>query len=133
MLIETAIRKVFAHFQNLNLLALVHDLEHDGAARADWSARHFLCPVAHGLASAQQVREVNLLNQMANLRKACDYAANCLGAQPGAVIRFVRSWDEHVLTREELLWHLRQLWDERLADAIAVQQVIQGLPVDVGG
>jgi hypothetical protein len=42
------------------------------------------------------------------------------------VLHFVRSWDEQALGREWLLGQLRQLWQERLADAEAVQQILRG-------
>jgi hypothetical protein len=125
MRISTGIREVFGHFHNLNLLALLHDLRGGRAAREDWSTTDkLLCPVAHGLASGQQVREINLLGEFANLKKACSYAAQCLGANVDAVARFVHSWDDHSLSTEVLTRHLEDIWQERLADAEAMQQVL---------
>jgi len=127
MPISTGILNVFGHFQNLNLLALMHDLRDNMTAREDWAtSAKLLCPVAHGLSSGQQVREVNLLGDIANLERACAYAAASLGADAGAVIRFVRAWDERAISTELLLMQLEEIWEERLADAEAVQAVLEG-------
>jgi hypothetical protein len=125
MRIATGIREVFGRFQNLNLLALLHALRAGRAAREDWStADNLLCPVACGLASGEQVREINLLGEFANLKKACYYAAQRLGADFEAVIRFVRSWDDRTLSAEVLIQHLEVIWQERLEDAEAMQEVL---------
>ncbi len=125
--ISNGIHAVFGHFQNLNLLALVNDLRTHEIAREDWVAiGKRLCPVAHGLANGAQVKEVNLLGEFANLGKACIYAAACLGADPAPVLHFVRSWDDHSLTTAVLLRNLEEIWEERLADAEAVQKVLAG-------
>jgi hypothetical protein len=127
MRITTGIWQVFGHFHNLNLLALIHDLRNQQTARANWTTNDkILCPVAHGLANGQQVKEVNLLGEFANLQRACTMSANWLGADPGDVLRFVRSWDDYTITTEVLLDHLEQIWHERLADAEAAQAVMNG-------
>jgi hypothetical protein len=130
------IREVFGRFQNLNLLALLHDLRGNAVARQAWSARGLLCPVAHGLAAGRQVQELNVLGQAADLEDGCDFAARQLGADPAAVFRFVRSWDEEALGRDWLYGQLQELWHERLADAVAMQEVLQGAedePAEDGG
>src|SRR5262245_43509317 len=66
MRIATIIRQVFAHFQNLNLLALIHDMRYQQVARENWTSDRLLCPVAHGLANGQQVKEINVLGEFAN-------------------------------------------------------------------
>ncbi|MCI0461441.1 MAG: hypothetical protein L0Z62_31205 [Gemmataceae bacterium] len=125
MLMSASIRAVFGHFQNLNLLALLHDLRSDQTARQAWSTGTRLCPIAHGLRAGQQVRELTILGQAAD--DGCDYAARHLGADPVAVLRFVRSWDEETLSRLGLLQQLQELWEERLADAEAVQALLHGV------
>ena len=115
------------HFHNLNLLALIHDLHSRQTEPENWTTNDkLLCPVAHGLANGQQVKEVNLLGEFANLPRACALSAAWLGADPGDVLRFVRSWDDYTVTTEVLLDHLLQIWHERLADAEAVQEVMNG-------
>ena len=48
-----------------------------------------------------------------------------LGTDPAAVFRFVCSWDAGAISRY-WLWHqLNELWQERLADAEAVQELLQ--------
>ncbi len=126
MRISAGIHDVFGRFQNLNLLALLHDLRNSRTAHADWSSGNLLCPLAHGLTSGQQVREVNFLGQIANLKRACAYAAECLGADYETVVRFVKSWDDHTLGAEVLIRYLEEIWSERLDDAEAVQEVIHG-------
>lgn len=130
MRISTGIREVFGHFHNLNLLALLHDLHADRTAREDWATTgKRLCPVAHGLSTGQQVREVNIMGEFAKLAKACDYAARCIGADPRAVVRFVRSWDDRTISTDVLLRNLQEIWEERLADAETMQQILQTMPV----
>ncbi|SRR5579875_2563842 len=124
MAIEPMIRNVFGRFQNLNLLALIYDLDQDRTARQAWASGARLCPVAHGLPTEQQVQQLSLLGQMAGLGQGCDVAARHLGADPRSVERFVRSWDTDTLSRVWLLQQLYELWLERLDDAEAVQEML---------
>jgi len=126
MPVSTRIRDVFGYFQNLNLLALLHDLRTHHAARQAWSTGTVLCPIAHGLPAGEQVRELNLLGQSADLKWGCDYAAQFLGADPAAIFRFVRAWDEETLGRIWLFQQLQELWEERLADAEVMQEFLHG-------
>ncbi len=121
MPVHSNIRAVFAHFQNLNLLSLVQDLRFGQTAWGDWSDGALLCPVAHGLPAGSDVWK---LRQSTDLARGCAYAASRLGADAQAVLRFVESWDEEVLSATCLLQQLQELWDERLADAVAVQDVL---------
>src|SRR5262245_31078444 len=123
--ISPIIRDVFVHFQNLNLLALLFDLHQDRTARQAWSSGSLLCPVAHGLPAGQQVQQLAVLGQIADLGRGCDFAARQLGADPAAVLRFVRSWDADAFSRDWLFQQLFELWQERLADAEAVQELLQ--------
>jgi hypothetical protein len=125
MSISPAIHEVFGHFQNLNLLVLLHDLGSGQTARRSWYASGQLCPVAHGLAGGQQVRQLKVLGQGAELEDGCDFAARQLGANPAAVLRFVRSWDEEVHNRQWLLRQLEALWTERLEDAETMQAILE--------
>jgi hypothetical protein len=129
MPVHATVRAVFGHFQNLNLLVLMQDLRAGQAARQGWSAGPLLCPVAHGLPAGRDVRRLNALGQGADLTQGCDYAAACLGADAGAVLRFVRCWDEEVLGAAGLSRQLQELWEERLADAEVVQGVLNGTTV----
>jgi hypothetical protein len=125
MAIESMIRDVFGRFQNLNLLALLHDLDQDRTARQAWASGSLLCPVAHGLPAGQQVRQLSWLGQMAGLGQGCDVAARHLGADPRSIQRFVRSWDaDSLISRAWLLHQLDELWQERLTDAEAVQELL---------
>ncbi|HTU23541.1 MAG TPA: hypothetical protein VMG10_36230, partial [Gemmataceae bacterium] len=67
MSISAIIRDVFGHFQNLNLLALLHDLQQDRTARQTWANGRLLCPIAHGLPAGQQVQRLSVLGQIAEL------------------------------------------------------------------
>jgi hypothetical protein len=127
MPVNATVRAVFGHFQNLNLLALVQDLHAGRAARGGWTSGTLLCPVAHGLAAGREVRALNVLGQEADIALGCDYAAHCLGADANAVLRFVRSWDDEMLGDAGLLRQLEELWEERLADAEAVQELLHGV------
>lgn len=129
MSIPSIIHEVFGRFQNLNLLALIQDLRLNETARQSWATVSLLCPVAHGLPAGAQVRELNVLGQAADLDRGCDYAARHLGADPAAVLCFVRWWDDQFLGRERLLRLLEDLWQERLVDADVVQEVLQTAPV----
>jgi hypothetical protein len=125
MVAASAGRAVFGYFQNLNLLALLEDRRQRRTARQSWFTGSLLCPVAHGLPAGEQVRELTILGQAADLDDGCAYAARHLGAEPGAVRRFVRDWDEEGMSAERLLRELEAVWRERLEDAIAVQALLQ--------
>jgi hypothetical protein len=125
MAVSAAINKVFGHFQNLNLLILLQDLRQGRTARQSWLSGDLLCPVAHGLPAGQRVRELCALGQTADLEQGCIYAARQLGADPAAVFHFVRSWDEHALGSEWLTHQLEEMWQERLADGVAMQEVLE--------
>src|SRR6516164_2919312 len=125
MSISAIIRDVFGHFQNLNLLALLHDLQQGRTARRAWSSDRLLCPVAHGLPAGEQIQRLSVLGQIAELGQSCDLAARLLGADPAAVQRFVYSWDDGAFSRRWLWKQLNELWQERLADAEAVQELLQ--------
>jgi hypothetical protein len=126
MPVHTRIRAVFGHFQNLNLLALLHDLASGQTAKWGWSSGSFLCPVAHGLPARVDIEALNNLGQTDDLIRGCDLAARRLGADPGAVLQFVRSWDEGTIAARWLFSQLFELWIERVEDAEAVQAVLQG-------
>jgi hypothetical protein len=126
MATSSGVRAVFGHFQNLNLLALLHDLRQGRTARQAWYSRGLLCPVAHGLPQGTHVWELCTRSQIADLDNSCDFAARRLGADAHAVLRFVRSWDEEALSAPSLLHQLEELWEERLADAEAVQALLEG-------
>ena len=128
MPVSSRIYSVFGHFQNLNLLALLQDLREGRTARQAWLSGSLLCPVAHGLPHGAEVQRLRALGQAADLSAGCDFAARHLGADPAAVLRFVRSWDEEALSSDALLRQLEELWAERLADAEAVQELLQGGP-----
>jgi hypothetical protein len=119
------IEAVFGHFQNLNLLALREDLRAGRTARQAWHMGSQLCPVAHGLPRGSHVQRLRVLGQDADLHVGCEFAAQQLGAEPEAVLRFVRWWDEETASTGMLLRQLDEMWEERLADAEAVQGVLE--------
>jgi hypothetical protein len=126
MPVSSNVRAVFGHFQNLNLLALLHDLYEGHTAQRAWRSGGRLCPVAHGLPAGRHVKELSVMGQAADLADGCDYAARHLGAEPDAVLRFVRGWDEETFGRGWLIRQLEELWEERLEDAEFTQQFLQG-------
>jgi hypothetical protein len=128
MAISWEVQAVFGHFQNLNLLALLHDLRAGRTAHQAWLSGSLLCPVAHGLPTGSQVRELSAMGQAAELSQGCKFAARLLGACPHDVLRFVRFWDEGEVRGPGLLRQLEEVWEERLADAEAVQEVLEGEP-----
>ena len=129
MNVEPMIRSVFGPFQNLNLLVLLEDLRHGRTAQGDWSYGDQLCPVAHGLASGRLVCDLETLDQAVSLGRACDLAARYLGADPSSVYRFVRYWDTQAFSPVWLLHQLEELWNERRADAEAVQKMLMRPPL----
>jgi hypothetical protein len=128
MTVSPRVQAVFGHFQNLNLLALLHDLRQGRTARQAWWTGSWLCPVAHGLPAGIQVRELSALGQAADLSVGCHFAARHLGAEADAVLRFVRLWDEGAVSNDGLLRQLEEVWAERLADAELLQVVLLGGP-----
>jgi hypothetical protein len=122
---DPTIHSVFGHFQNLNLLVLLHDLRSGQTAQGAWSTGTLLCPVAHGMPVGRLVDDLCYLGQTVETERACDYAARHLGAAAACVYRFVRLWDAHAFAPDWLLRQLEELWDERRADADAVQELLE--------
>jgi hypothetical protein len=125
MPVSQSVQAVFGHFQNLNLLTLLQDLRFGRATRHAWQDGPLLCPIAHGLPAGRQVQLLNILGQAADLSEGCLHAARLLGAEPGAIVRFVRFWDEGHINSDWLLRQLAEMWAERLADAQALQELLQ--------
>jgi hypothetical protein len=124
MSVTPSIHDVFGRFQNLNLLVLLHDLRANQAPRQTWARGNTLCPVAHGLASEKRVRKLCVVAEFADLRRACAYVAQELRANHGAVFGFVRSWDDGSLSQAWLYEQLVELWEERLADAELLEDLL---------
>jgi hypothetical protein len=103
-------------------------MEAGQTAWQSWSAGRLLCPVAHGLAGGQTVRQLSVMGQATDLARGCDFAAECLGADSADVLRFVRSWDDQSIGRDWLVRQLQALWEERLADAVAMQEILTEPP-----
>lgn len=122
---QSNIRSLFAHFQNLNLLALLEDLRQERTTKSRWASGSRLCPIAHGLPAGRHVRELSLREQSEDLRRSCDYAAGLIGASPKLILTFVELWDDDAVTSETLLRQLKEVWEERLQDAVAMQAVLQ--------
>jgi hypothetical protein len=125
---DSIIRNVFGHFQNLNLLVLIHDLRAGRAVQGAWAFAGDLCPVAHGMPMGQLVSTLRYMGQVFEPARASAYAAGYLGANPIDVQHFVDWWDAHVFSSDWLLGELESLWNERREDAEAVQEVISGNP-----
>ena len=123
------IKNVFAHFQNLNLLALLENLRQKRTMRSRWTFGAQLCPIAHGLPAGYHVRELSMREQSEDLRQSCEYAARLLGASPKTVLTFVEMWDDEVIASETLLRQLEDVWEERLRDAVAMQDVLRPEPL----
>jgi hypothetical protein len=122
--IDPNIRNVFDYFQNLNLLALLEDLRQQRAARGTWFSGLLLCPVAHGLGAEQQVQELYGVDQESGSERACYVAARHLGANPTELWHFVHNWDSNRITDQMLIKQLECLWDERIADAFVMQEML---------
>jgi hypothetical protein len=122
--VHSIIQDVFGRFQNLNLLVLLDDLRRERTTQGAWATADDLCPVAHGMPAGQVVSDLRYLGQTAEVERACDYAARHLGADFCSVCQFVEFWDAAILSPCWLLEQLGNLWTERLADADAVQQVL---------
>jgi len=122
--IEPNIRNVFDYFQNLNLLVLLEDLRQQRTARGAWFSGLLLCPVAHGLGAEQQVQQLYGVDQESGAERACYVAARHLGANPTEVWHFVHNWDNNWITERMLIKQLECLWDERVADAFVMQEML---------
>jgi hypothetical protein len=125
MPVSPSIQSVFGHFQNLNLLILLQDLRFNRLARHAWQDGPLLCPIAHGLPAGDRVQELNVMGQAADVSEGCLHAARLLGADPDAVLRFVRFWDQEHINSNALRRQLEEMWAERLADARALQEFLQ--------
>jgi hypothetical protein len=127
MSLELHTRQIFSFFQNLNLLVLMEDLRSGRAAKGAWFSGGDLCPIAHALPSAKYVREVIILGQAGNLHNGCEHAARHVGADPHDLVHFLHWWDQEPDGSPQLLQQLQGLWDELLADADAIQQILCGI------
>lgn len=123
---DSVVLNVFGHFQNLNLLILIQDLRAGRAMQGAWAFGGELCPVAHGMPMGQLVSTLRYMGQVFEPARASRYAARYLGANPIDVQRFVDWWDAHIFSADWLLGELETLWNERQADADAVQELIDG-------
>jgi hypothetical protein len=121
MTFRETVRNVFTHFQNLNLIVLMDDLRAKRVARLAWItyASGQLCPIAHGMPSFTALRKVIESD-------GYNQAGEFLGCDEKWPREFVEKWDIVVYRDEELLAELQEIYQERLADADAVQQVIEG-------
>ena len=79
----------------------------------------------HGLADGAVVRQLRCVSQAVNLEEACHKAAQYLGSPPADVYRFVNLWDESErFGADWLLGQLEALWEERLEDAVFMQELL---------
>src|SRR5262249_41500586 len=124
------IRQVFTHFQNLNLRVLIEDLRRGRVAQGNWTFDRELCPVAHGLCDGRTVSLVQYISQAVDLKRACERAAEHIGASPRIVYHVVTGWDAGDFNTGWLLQTLEGIWAERQADAEAVQGVLCPLTPD---
>jgi len=117
-------RRVFVHFQNLNLRILIDDLRAGRVASGNWTFDHDLCPVAHGVADGHTVGLLQHMSQSVGLERACAVAAEQIGASPRVIKHLVTTWDGGDLGPALLLRELEAIWRERLADAEVVQAML---------
>ena len=118
------VREIFGRFQNLNLLSLIHGLRDGDVDHGSWSD----CPVGYGLSYfAKRV----LFQEHRNF---C-IPAREIGCGGKYVSQFVDSWDKWDKRDKwewkwdksrsiKLLTELEDIWQERLEDALAVQEFI---------
>jgi hypothetical protein len=117
-------RQLFVHFHNLNLRFLIDDLRAGRVVAGNWTFDHDLCPVAHGVADGGTVSLLQHMTQVVGLKRACERAAEHVGASPRTIYHLVTTWDAGDLGPELLLRELEAIWKERLADAEAMQAML---------
>lgn len=117
-------KRMFSKFPNLNLLFLIEDVRSGRAARGMWKSGQDLCPVAHGWRDDWACRV--LQTPMMAVQFDADLGAMFAGLQADEVFTFTSWWDveQHSTKRKILLDILEEIYQERLIDANAVQQVI---------
>lgn len=140
-----ALRNIFSRFQNLNLRVLIDDLKRGQVAKGKWSSyRDFVEPmqklfwtdspeveVSFNYRSIRQVEICPMLHGACTaLEGDSEYRCEVLGRQLGVpewvVHKFIQWWDRNppVEVKQTLLSVLEDIWQERLTDANAVQEVI---------
>lgn len=122
------IRDIFSRFQNLNLLFLIEDLRRGRVVFEDWwcqwkrTEQIDFCPLSHGASGS--VIDIS--------QYSC--AAKLTGVSTEFCEQFANWWDDgssHKKRRRlHLLKILQSIYAERLADADAVQSVLD-LPAPV--
>jgi hypothetical protein len=128
---DPVIARVFSYFQNLNLLALLEDLRSGRTARGTWVTGSLLCPVAHGMPDGDGVHRLYELSQVTTSPAAHMSAAERIGADARVIEQFVTLWDEGVIKDDYLLKQLTAIWNERIDDAVAVQELLIEEPLNV--
>ena len=113
------LNNIFSRFQNLNLLALINNLQKDHVSRGLWIRQadkepSTMCPLAHGTYPLT-----------VNIGDRCENAAQRLSLSLSTILRFIGQWDGEKLARFRLLFVLEDIWKERLEDAETLQEVLQ--------
>src|SRR5216683_1552756 len=108
MIHEKLMRDIFSRFQNVNLLALIYDLEEGLVAKECWVEDDGrMCPAQHG---GRNHEDLGNLNSICGLWKLIDL------------------WDDGEIKGDEMLSVCRSIFAERLADAEAGQNVLKDKP-----
>ena len=115
---DSELRDIFSRFQNLNLLNLRGNLRSGRIHRGGYWSVHTLnlCPIAHGWTGGVMWGQGRIFGVVPN-----ELAS-----------RFVEWFDDQTLGNYDgivrrLLQIVESIWRERLADAVALQSVIQGV------
>ena len=147
-----ATKTMFSRFQNLNLLFLREDLLLRRVASGDWMAfvsindlfvesriqYPLLCPIAHGWA-VHCPQATSISSGCARVDLAREFSSDgdddiallesdleylLAGVSPSEGNLFINAWDANGDSYEVLLGIIDEIFQERLADADAVQDVI---------
>ena len=122
---SSRIRNIFSTFQNLNLLVLINNLEEHRVISLGWYSpfREGMCPLNHGLKGFLHRRE-------GTCARACQLGIHLIDAAD-----FISWWDDTVMSigsqsslnsrGDELLSILKEIYEERLNDADAVQAICE--------
>lgn len=131
MTVNPLIRDIFSRFQNLNLLTLMNNLRLKRVAFGGWQDDDgTMCPLSHGLGYQTQHWQDDL--------------SKIFSISYSDIRDFVWLWDApdlilagrtDFLRRQKatnlLLRQLETIWQERLEDAEAMQEVLQAEPAQL--
>ena len=115
------LKDIFGRFDNLNLVTLIGNLEEGRVIRYHWRQGSFMCPLWHQLGGSAEAGSL-----LGNSSSGGSFAQAAGLVDEETATSFISWWDSRENKQGRLLETVREIFDERLQDADAVQSVLEG-------